>query len=93
MSYTEQEKDEMLHSQCFNNSCTMVALWFGKDPVMSVKAVFTLAEQLYDEAVRRDWRHYGKKAVSSALTTGSNHLTDKEGKEMDPDFKNKELIM
>ena len=91
MSYTEVQKDEIMRGQCFNNACTMVALWFGKDPVMSIKAVFELAEQLYDEAIRRDWRNYGR-PKTKPLIEGSNHMTEKEGRELDPDIKKEELV-
>ncbi len=99
MSYTEREKDEIFRGQCFNNASVILAGFYSKEAGISTESVYELAKQLYDMGNDMDWRHYGKKANSSqheqekALTEGSNHLTDKEGKELDPDFKNKELIM
>ncbi len=112
MSYTEEERRQIFLGQCFNNACVILRVWYNEYPAVDCKIVFELAKQLYDAGMKISWMNYGKKAVSSALTTGSNHLTDKEGKSMDPgfgkaqsqtvsgkpepidpDFKNKELIM
>mgnify|MGYP001613097775 CR=1 FL=1 len=86
--YQLEEKLKFLRGMCFNNACQL----------LSGRMVFDLAEQLFDEAIKRNWLEYGKITDNRILDKNGKvvegvpiTLTEKEGREMDK--KDEELVI
>ena len=77
----------ILLGQCFNNACTLITNVIHTDEVVNIPTIFDYAEQLYDEALKRNWLEYSPDNIGALAKT----ITEKEGKAMDPDKKEKEV--
>ncbi len=53
MSYTIDERKQILKGQCLNNASVLIAGW--TQGTINVETVLDYAQKLFDEAMERNW--------------------------------------
>jgi hypothetical protein len=90
-NYQMEDKLKFLRGMAFNNAAVLLSGRKYEKELLDAEMVFDLAEQLFDEAIKRNWLEYGKTQktpvipVSKEIPAIPVVMTEKEGKAMGND--------